>query len=85
MQDEDTLNMAEVDMIVPDVMEQAFPDSMDYLNFEQCKEEFDPDNSGCIRKDQLVPFFKRMFELEEEDNLFYNGNPNESTRPRSTD
>ena len=36
LQDEDTLNMAEVDMIVPDVMEQAFPDSMDYLNFEQC-------------------------------------------------
>ena len=36
LQDEDTLNMAEVDIIVPDVMEQAFPDSMDYLNFEQC-------------------------------------------------
>ena len=70
LQNEDTLIMAEVDIVVTDVMEKVFPDSMDDLNYEECKAEFNPDDSGSIRKDQLVPFFMRMLEMEEEDNLF---------------
>ena len=37
LQNEDTLIMAEVDIVVTDVMEKVFPDSMENLNYEECK------------------------------------------------